>query len=67
MEKTNINQDNSPKTEGIRINKYLATQGIATRRDADKIISAGKVMINGRKAVLGDKVKEGDKVEKYIC
>jgi len=48
---------------GIRINKYLAQQGVATRRDADKIIEAGKITINGRKAVLGDKVNEGDKVE----
>jgi len=47
----------------IRINKYLAMRGIATRRDADKIIQAGKVTINGRKAVLGDKVNNGDKVE----
>ncbi len=47
----------------IRINKYLAMQGVSTRREADKIISAGKVTINGRKAVLGDRVMEGDKVE----
>jgi 23S rRNA pseudouridine2604 synthase len=50
-------------TNEIRINKYLAMQGISTRKDADKLIEAGKVLINGRKAVLGDKVKEGDKVE----
>ena len=49
--------------KSIRINKYLAMQGVATRRDADKIIEAGKVTINGRKAVLGDRVNEGDKVE----
>ncbi len=47
----------------VRINKYLASKGIATRRDADKIISAGKVLINGKKAVLGDKVSEKDDVE----
>ncbi len=47
----------------VRINKYLAMQGISTRREADKIILAGKVTINGRKAVLGDKVGNGDKVE----
>ena len=51
------------KTEGIRINKYLATQGVSTRRDADKLILAGKILINGRRAILGDKVKDGDKVE----
>jgi len=47
----------------IRINKYLADKGISTRREADKIISAGKVKINGRTAVLGDKVKPTDKVD----
>lgn len=47
----------------IRINKYLAMKGYATRRDADKIIAAGKVTINGRRAVLGDKVKNGDTVD----
>ena len=51
------------ETENVRINKYLAGLGIATRRDADKLIQAGKVLINGRKAVLGDKVNKNDKVE----
>ncbi len=53
----------SADIKGIRINKYLATQGVSTRRDADKLIEAGKVTINGRRAILGDKVVEGDKVE----
>jgi 23S rRNA pseudouridine2604 synthase len=57
------NQAAPEKTAGIRINKYLATQGVSTRRDADKLIEAGKVTINGRRAILGDKVNEGDKVE----
>jgi 23S rRNA pseudouridine2604 synthase len=47
----------------IRINKYLADKGIATRKEADKIISAKKVTINGRIAVLGDKVSTTDNVE----
>ena len=47
----------------MRINKYLAHEGIATRRGADELVARGKVLINGRVAVLGDKVKEGDKVE----
>lgn len=49
-------------TDPIRINKYLAEQGYATRRGADVLITAGKVLINGRKAVLGDKVSSTDKV-----
>jgi 23S rRNA pseudouridine2604 synthase len=47
----------------MRINKYLAHKGIATRRGADELIARGKVLINGRIAVLGDKVTETDSVE----
>jgi 23S rRNA pseudouridine2604 synthase len=46
----------------IRINRYLAKKQICTRREADGLISAGKVEINGRKAVLGDKIGEKDEV-----
>lgn len=47
----------------MRINKYLAHEGIATRRGADELIAKGKVLINGRIALLGDKVFAVDKVE----
>jgi pseudouridine synthase len=47
----------------IRINKYLALQKICARREADVLISQGKVKINGKVAALGDKVFENDKVE----
>ena len=47
----------------MRINKYIAAAGIASRRGADELIAAGKVKVNG--AVLtqpGYGVKEGDSV-----
>ena len=47
----------------MRINKYLAYQGIASRREADVLVAAGKVLINGVKARNGDQVTETDKVE----
>lgn len=47
----------------MRINKYLAHRGHATRVGADTLIKEGKVFINGRRAVLGDKVIESDVVE----
>jgi 23S rRNA pseudouridine2604 synthase len=47
----------------MRINKYLAHKNLCTRREADTLIQAGKVLINGRKAVLGDKVAEADQVK----
>lgn len=47
----------------MRINKYLAMEGRGSRRDMDKMIALGKVLINGQVALLGSKVNEGDKVE----
>lgn len=47
----------------MRLNKYLAHQGISTRRGADELIEKKKVLVNGKVAVLGDKVMETDKVE----
>ncbi|MCR4728808.1 MAG: pseudouridine synthase [Lachnospiraceae bacterium] len=49
--------------DGIRINKYIASCGVCSRRDADKLIESGKVTINGRVAVNGDKVEAGDSVK----
>ncbi|TRZ53930.1 rRNA pseudouridine synthase [bacterium] len=46
----------------IRINKYLAVRGDATRRGADTLIEERKVTINGRLAKLGDLVNEKDTV-----
>ena len=46
----------------IRINKYLADAGIASRRQADKLVEDGLVTINGRRAKNADKVKEQDEV-----
>ena len=46
----------------MRINKYLADKGIASRRHADEMISAGRVTINGALATLGANVEEGDEV-----
>ncbi len=47
----------------MRINKYLASQRVTTRKGADKLIEKKNVIINGRIAVLGDKVNENDVVE----
>ena len=47
----------------IRLNKYLAHTGVASRREADELIAAGKVTINGKKAEMGQKVEKDDKVE----
>lgn len=46
----------------MRLNRYLAKQGIATRREADALIEAGRIIVNGKKATLGMKVSETDQV-----
>jgi len=53
------------KTENpmqMRINKYIKECGLASRRQADEIIAAGRVAINGRVANAGDQVTENDVV-----
>lgn len=52
-----------PFDGSIRINKRVKDLGLASRRDADRLIDSKKVLINGKVAVLGDKVKETDKIE----
>ena len=47
----------------IRINRYLALKGFATRRGADELITKRWVTINGRIALLGDIVQKTDIVE----
>lgn len=47
----------------VRINRYLALKGIATRRAADDLIARGRVRINGKRALLGDRVEARDIVE----
>ncbi len=46
----------------MRINKFLAEQGIASRRHADEMITQGRVKINGQTATLGMSVEETDEV-----
>lgn len=49
--------------EPVRINKHLAERGLASRREADALISAGQVLVNGKPAQLGQKITFSDKVE----
>lgn len=49
--------------EQMRLNKYLASCGLCSRRDADKLIEAGEVRVNGETADPGRKVEPGDLVE----
>ena len=46
----------------MRINKFLAEQGIASRRGSDQIIAEGRVTVNGKPAKAGRPVKAGETV-----
>jgi len=47
----------------VRINKYLSEAGVCSRREADRLIEAGKVMIDGKSAITGSKVTDGQVIK----
>lgn len=50
-------------SEGTRINKYLAQAGVCSRREADRLVESGRVLVNDVPAENGSKVTDTDKVE----
>ena len=46
----------------MRLNKFLAAAGVASRRECDKLIADGKVSVNGKTAALGLEVNPDDEV-----
>ena len=51
-----------PNTEKSRLNKYLSESGVCSRRDADKLVEEGKVLVNGQTAVPGMRVSDLDRI-----
>ena len=47
---------------GVRLNKYMADSGYCSRREADRLISEGRVRVDGSVGALGDRVLPGMKV-----
>ena len=45
-----------------RINKYIASSGLCSRREADKLIEEGRVTVNGIVAESGMQVSDEDTV-----
>lgn len=59
-----VQKKKGEKTDGIRLNKYVANSGMCSRRDADIYISAGNVTVNGKVITeMGYKVKLTDEVK----
>lgn len=51
-----------PADDKLRLNKHLALQLGVSRREADNLISQGKVTINGRQAELGARFVANDEI-----
>jgi len=47
---------------GTRLNKFISDTGICSRREADKLIEQGRVLVNGKLPELGTKVNEADEI-----
>lgn len=47
---------NEDSTKAVRLNKYLSDAGFCSRREADRLIEAGKVTIDDYVATMGQKV-----------
>ncbi len=45
-----------------RINKHLSEIGYCSRREADRLVAAGRVLVNGEKAEMGLKVSQEDQI-----
>ena len=50
----------------IRLNKYLSQQGLASRRQADLLISQGKVTVNDKPAKLGTTINPDKDTVKFL-
>ena len=53
---------NIAMSEKIRINKYLSESGYCSRREADRLLSAGRITAGGRTLCPGDKVSPEERV-----
>ncbi len=47
------------ETQAKRLNKFIADSGYCSRREADRLIDEGRVLVDGRVGILGDKILPG--------
>lgn len=51
-----IKQGDASARGDIRLNKYLSDHGICSRREADRLILEGKVLVDGRPGIMGERI-----------
>ncbi|MEG0283370.1 MAG: pseudouridine synthase [Erysipelotrichales bacterium] len=59
IKETYIKDDNS---ELVRLNKFIGSSGLYSRRQADRMIEDGEVLVDGKVAVMGMKVNNSNEV-----
>ncbi|MBQ5561213.1 MAG: pseudouridine synthase [Lachnospiraceae bacterium] len=47
----------------MRLNKFLSDAGVCSRREADRLVDAGRVFVDGKSAVQGQKVTGNQRIE----
>ena len=60
--KKDILHENEDKSD-VRLNRFLSDAGFCSRREADRLIEAGRVTVDGTKAELGTRVRPGQVVK----
>ena len=46
-----------------RLNKYISETGLCSRREADKLVEQGRILVNGKIPALGTKVSSEDEIK----
>ena len=49
--------------DALRIQKVLAQKGVASRREIERLIAAGRIQVNGKVATLGQKISARDLIK----
>lgn len=63
MNKSKVTSDYAEMPSSkIRLNKFISESGLCSRREADKYIESGQVIVNGKRAEVGMLVSNKDKV-----
>ncbi len=60
--KKSLSMSKKPQPEGVRLQKALANAGLGSRREIERWIEAGEVVVNGKTASLGDRVTPDDRI-----
>lgn len=58
-----VNSSDSAAPQGEKLQKVLARAGLGSRREMERVIDQGKVLVNGEVARLGDRVELSDKID----